>query len=117
MAHGDGGGLAEMGYGIDELVRGGWLTRSSFYRCILAEALLTAGETDRAEACLKHALSSGRLRQERWCHPELFRVLGLVRAARGDESGAERLYEKAVRSATSMQARSLELRVHRTIDR
>jgi predicted ATPase/DNA-binding winged helix-turn-helix (wHTH) protein len=110
-ARGDGAGLAMMQDGIDELAGGGWLTRVAFYRCILAEALLQAGETDKAEHGLEHALASPCLRQERWCHPEIFRLAGLLRASRGRSTEAERFFAKAVRCARSMQARALELRV------
>jgi predicted ATPase/DNA-binding winged helix-turn-helix (wHTH) protein len=110
-ARGDGAGLAMMQDGIDELAGGGWLTRVAFYRCILAEALLQSGETDKAEHGLEHALASPYLRQERWCHPEIFRLAGLLRASRGRSTEAERFFAKAVRCARSMQARALELRV------
>jgi hypothetical protein len=108
-----GEGLARMQDGIEELTRGGWLTRVAFYRCILAEAFLQAGDMDQAEHCLAQVLSNRCLRQERWCHPEILRLAALLSASRGRHADAERFSAKAVRSARSMQAGSLELRARR----
>jgi hypothetical protein len=104
----DGGdaGLALMEQGISELYRHGWRARVAFYRCLLAEAWVQAGEVERGEACLRDVLADRDVREERWCHPELWRVAGVVEAHRGQPALAARYFDKSRRSAISMGAGS-----------
>ncbi len=104
------GGLAMMQESISTLANGGWLTLTAFYRCLTAEALISAGELTQAQSCLQQALSEPRLRQERWCHPELFRVSGILRAHQGDIGRSRNLLERAQRSARRIGAAALETR-------
>lgn len=115
VAQGNTGGLATMQDSISTLANGGWLTLTAFYRCLTAEALISAGELTQAESCLQQALSEPRLRQERWCHPELFRVSGILRAHQGDIGRARNLLERAQRSARRIGAAALETRANQAL--
>ncbi|MDO6414260.1 winged helix-turn-helix domain-containing protein [Sphingomonas sp. BIUV-7] len=106
MAQGEQDGLALMQQGISELHAHGWRTRVAFYRCLLAEAWIKAGDVRRAEDCFRPAVAQADVRQERWCHPELWRVAGVIEAARQRRAQADRYFEKSLRAAKAMGAGS-----------
>jgi len=103
-ARGDEGGLALMQQSISELDAHGWRARVAFYRSLLAEAWVDFGEIQRGEECLREILRDRNVREERWCHPELLRVGGLIEARRGREDDATRLFDKSLRCAARMGA-------------
>lgn len=102
VAGGDEAGLATMQRSIAELEANSWVARVAFYRCLLAEAWLKSGNVRHAEKCLTDALGQPDVREERWCHPELLRVAGLIEAEKGHVEKAIGLLEKSVRWARRM---------------
>lgn len=110
-AEGAEAGLLVMEQSINDLVRQRWLARTAFYRSLLAEAWAEAGDTERARKSLRAALLKRDLREERWCHPELWRVAGVIEARSGQPDMAARYFEKSLARATALGA---EAAVRRT---
>lgn len=111
----DQNGIARMQDSISALATGDWLTLTAFYRCVTSEALISIGELTQAEICLRQALSDRRLREERWCHSELLRVSGILRAHQGDSAQARSLFDRAKRSARRIGAVALEARADQAL--
>lgn len=110
VAQGRGDGLAAMREGVAELSEGGWVTRTALYHCLIADALIEAGDLDQARLALSTARSGRNLREERWCHPEIFRIAGLIDAGMQKPLEAERWLNRSLQAARTMGALSLELR-------
>jgi hypothetical protein len=70
----------------------------------LAEAWVDFGEIQRGEECQREKLRDRNVREERWCHPELLRVGGLIEARQGREAAATRVFGKSLRCAARMGA-------------
>jgi predicted ATPase/DNA-binding winged helix-turn-helix (wHTH) protein len=115
VAQGRMNGIARMQDSISALATGDWLTLTAFYRCVTSEALISIGELTQAEICLRQALSDPRLREERWCHSELLRVSGILRAHQGDSAQARSLFDRAKRSARRIGAVALEARADQAL--
>jgi tetratricopeptide (TPR) repeat protein len=115
VAQGEQGGLALMQQAISDLHAWGWRVRIGFYRSMLAEAWIEAGEVKRAEDCLRAAVAQAHVREERWCHPELWRVAGVIELARRRPAEAARYFEKSLRSARAMGAGSAVRRTKASI--
>jgi class 3 adenylate cyclase/tetratricopeptide (TPR) repeat protein len=81
------------------------------YMSYLANAHVRCGQLDEAEAILQDALTLARTRIARFCEPELLRLLGEVRASRGDVNGARDLFLSALELSRSSGAHLYELRV------
>jgi hypothetical protein len=104
-----------MQQGISELHVHGWRTRVAFYRCLLAEAWIKTGEVRRGDDCLRAAVAQAEVRQERWCHPELWRVAGVIEATRQRHAQADRYFEKSLRAAKAMGAGSMIRRTEASV--
>jgi hypothetical protein len=115
MARGEQAGLTLMQQAISELHAHGWRARIAFYRCLLADAWIKAGDVQRAEDCLRTAIAQTDVRQERWCHPELWRAAGVIEAARHRRVQADRYFGKSLRSAKAMGAGSAVQRTEASI--
>lgn len=104
VAQGFEAGLTVMEQSITDLVRQRWITRTAFYRSLLAEAWAEAGDTRRAAETLRAALAERDVREERWCHPELWRAAGVIEARSGRPDIAARYFEKSLARAAAIGA-------------
>lgn len=103
-ARGDTTGLKVMQDSITELLRGRWSTRVPFYRSLLAEAYIAAGEIQLAEDSLRAVLAEPGIREERWWHPDLWRVAGTIAAKRRQPDRATRYFQRALDYARTIGA-------------
>jgi hypothetical protein len=103
-AQGDKAGFTLMQDSIAGMLRGSWRTRVPFYRGLLAEAYIAAGEMQLAEYSLRAVLGEIGIREERWWHPDLWRVAGIIEAANARPHQAMRYFQKSFDSALAMGA-------------
>jgi predicted ATPase len=103
-ARGDSAGLTLMETSISGLLRGSWRARVPFYRSLLAEAYLAAGEMQLAEDSLRAVFAETGIREERWWHPDLWRVGGMIAARSRRSDKAARYFQKSLDSAIAMGA-------------
>ncbi|TAZ65511.1 ATPase [Rhizobium ruizarguesonis] len=103
-ARGERAGFTLMQDSITGLLRGGWRARVPFYRSLLAEAYIAAGEMQLAENSLRAVLSEIGIREERWWHPDLWRVAGMIEAGNARPNKAMRYFQKSLDSALAMGA-------------
>jgi predicted ATPase/DNA-binding winged helix-turn-helix (wHTH) protein len=103
-ARGEKAGFAVMQDSITGLLRGSWRARVPFYRSLLAEAYTAAGELQLAENSLRAVLSEIGIREERWWHPDLWRVAGMIEAGNARPYQAKRYFQKSLDSAIAMGA-------------
>lgn len=103
-ARGDKAGFTLMRDSIAALLRGSWRARVPFYRSLLAEAYIAAGEMQLAENTLRAVLGEIGIREERWCHPDLWRVAGMIEAGNARPYQAKRYFQKSLDSAIVMGA-------------
>ncbi len=101
---GDKAGLTLMQDSITGLLRGSWRARVPFYRSLLAEAYIAAGEMQLAENSLRAVLGEIGIREERWWHPDLWRVAGLIEARNARPHQAMRYFQKSLDRAIAMGA-------------
>jgi predicted ATPase/DNA-binding winged helix-turn-helix (wHTH) protein len=109
-ARGERTAAADMRTALDELLETGCVTRAPMYIAMLAEALLEHGRIDEAGARLDAAARQLARHRERWCSPELLRLRGRIKAARGEGQASERLFEAAIAEASAIGTLSFELR-------
>lgn len=95
-------GFPLMEQSIADLTRDRWHTRTAFYRSLLAETWSEAGDNARAIRYLRATLIERDLREERWCHPELLRVAGVIAARSGQSDEAARYFAQSLARARSM---------------
>jgi predicted ATPase/DNA-binding winged helix-turn-helix (wHTH) protein len=105
------GHIGDLRSAIDELVRDGYQARTPMYLGVLAEALLEDDKFADADEAVEFALTLQRQTKENWCLPELLRVKARTMAALGELDGAWAVLERARKSAFTIGARSLELRI------
>lgn len=103
-ARGDEAGFTLMQDSIARLLRGSWRARVPFYRSLLAEAYIAVGEMQLAENSLRAVLGEIGIREERWWHPDLWRVAGMIEAGRARPHQAMRYFQKSLNSALAMGA-------------
>ncbi len=103
-AQGDKAGFALMQDSIAGLLRGSWRARVPFYRSLLAEAYLAAGEIQLAEHSLRAVLGEIGIREERWWHPDLWRVAGMIEAGNARPRQAMRHFQRSLHSALAIGA-------------
>ncbi|MBY5690364.1 ATPase [Rhizobium leguminosarum] len=103
-ARGDKAGFAVMQDSITGLLRGSWRARVPFYRSLLAEAYIAAGEMQLAENSLRAVLGEIGIREERWWHPDLWRVAGMIEVGKARPHQAKRYFQKSLDSAIAMGA-------------
>lgn len=101
---GDSAGFTLMQDSITGLLRGGWRARVPFYRSLLAEAYIAAGEMQLAENNLRAVLTETGIREERWWHPDLWRVAGLIEAGNARPHKAMRYLQKSLDCAHAIGA-------------
>lgn len=110
-ARGHSDGLETMAASIEALWGNGWRLRTSLYRSLLAEAWLRAGDRDRALSCLRPVLDSRDAREERWSHPELWRVAALIAAHSGQRERAHRYFRRGMDRSQAMGAAAFTRRI------
>jgi predicted ATPase/DNA-binding winged helix-turn-helix (wHTH) protein len=114
-ARGDAGGIAEMRTALAALVAGGFIGRTPMFRCMIAAALLSAGDVASARDSADEALSTAMAQGERWCLPEILRVRGLIELHLNNPVAGERTLIDGLKEARDIGALSLELRVALTL--
>jgi len=87
-----------------------------FYRGLMAESLLAAGQTDAALEQIRHALDQSERTGERWYSPELYRLRAEA-VAEDDPAAAEVDLRHGLSLARSQGALLWELRVCNTLAR
>ena len=112
-ARGDAAGFTGMQDSIAGLLRGGWRNRVPFYRSLLAEAYIGAGEMRLAEDSMRAVLTEIGIREERWWHPDLWRVAGMIEARNGRPDRATRCFEKSLKCARATGAGAAVRRTER----
>ncbi|WP_240502258.1 ATP-binding protein [Sphingomonas panacis] len=110
-ARGNSNGLDTMAASIEALWANGWRLRTSLYRCLLAEAWLCAGDPDCAIRALKPLLDCRDAREERWSHPELWRVGALIAAHTGQTDRAQRYFRRGLHRSQTMGATAFMHRI------
>ncbi|MBN8872672.1 MAG: winged helix-turn-helix domain-containing protein [Rhodospirillales bacterium] len=108
-------GLDEMRLALDELTAGNVLIRMPMFRCMLAEVALAQGRVELAAENVVIAAGMAR-REERWCYPEVMRVMGLVRRRQGRERRADDLLQRAATLAAASGAVAFERRALRNLE-
>lgn len=114
-ARGDAAGFTLMHDSIPGLLRGGWRNRVPFYRSLLAEAYIAAGEMQLAENSLRAVLAEIGIREERWWHPDLWRVAGMIEAGNERPDKALRYFQKSLDCAHTMGAGAAIQRTRRAM--
>ncbi|MET0239687.1 MAG: winged helix-turn-helix domain-containing protein [Sphingobium sp.] len=114
-ARGRSDGLETMSASIEALWVGGWRLRTSLYRSLLAEAWLRAGDHVRAAQCLRPVLDHRYAREERWWHPELWRVAGLIAAHSGETDRARHYLGRGLARSRSIGAVAFSRRIEASI--
>lgn len=69
---------------------------SSYFRILLADAQITAGEPDAALDILAEALEKNRQTGERWCDAEVYRQMGEALRKHKDDGEAEKCFRRAI---------------------
>lgn len=110
-AQGGSAGIELMAASIDALWQNGWRLRSSLYRSLLADACLRVGDAGRAANVMRSILSIREVREERWCHGELWRVAGLVAAHEGDRVRAGRCFRRGLLRSRLIGAAAFSRRI------
>ncbi|WP_375196137.1 winged helix-turn-helix domain-containing protein [Sphingobium sp.] len=110
-ARGDHDGLERMAASIEALWANGWRLRTGLYRGLLAEAWLRAGDQDRAARSLSPVLDWRDVREERWSHPELWRVAALIAGQSGQMDRAERYFRRGLNRSEAMGAVAFTRRI------
>jgi predicted ATPase len=106
-------GLSRLQHGLGEWKATGSTTYVTYFLALLADALWRQGYLHQAEQTVEEALRLAEYTDERMVEPELFRLRGELRLARGERaawSQAEADFRRALAIAGNQQARSLELR-------
>jgi predicted ATPase/class 3 adenylate cyclase len=82
-----------------------------------AEAYLRASQADAAKSALELAVLFKDEVDERFWEAEIYRLDGELRLVGGDESGAEKQYKQALKTARKQEAKSFELRAATSLAR
>jgi hypothetical protein len=114
-ARGDKSGFTVMQDSITGLLRGGWRARVPFYRGLMAEAYIAAGELQLAEDSLRAVLGEIGIREERWWHPDLWRVAAMIEAGNARPQKAMRYLQKSLDCAHAMGAGAATRRTQHAI--
>jgi DNA-binding SARP family transcriptional activator/predicted ATPase len=103
-------GVAQIRKGLDVLKDQEAGLRGPYYRTLLAQAHLQAGDVDEGLKCLSEALRLREQSGESWTDAEIHRTRGDLLLRKSDPRGAEVSYQRAVSIAKEQGARSFELR-------
>ena len=110
-------GIAQLQTGLTAWNRTGARVLETQWLGFLAEAHLRAGQLGEALATLDRAAESGAATGECHYQAELHRLRGAILAATGDDVEAAAWLRRALDTARSQQARSLELRAATSLAR
>jgi class 3 adenylate cyclase/predicted ATPase len=110
-------GVDRLRNGIADLNRIGDFHHRSHWLGLLAAAYLEAGADRDARAALDEAFEVVAVTQERYYAPELDRLRGLVMIRHGERDEGEACLQEALRAASAMRAKSLELRAATSLAR
>jgi predicted ATPase len=113
-AHGSLGGLADgiaqIHKGIDHRAAEGTWVSEPLYRALLAELYVQAGEVAQAHATLEAGITAAHARGEHWYTADLYRIQGDLLLLQGNAVAGEQALQRALSTARSQHAKSLELR-------
>jgi tetratricopeptide (TPR) repeat protein len=110
--------LTRLRSAIDAFIETGARVRLPVYFSLLAQACLDAGQLAEGQAVLEQALSESLRHNERWWDAEIHRLRGELLWAQGAEPGdVEAAFLRALETARTQQARSLELRAATSLAR
>ncbi|WP_244619123.1 winged helix-turn-helix domain-containing protein [Rhizobium sp. 18055] len=115
QAQGDKAGFTLMQDSITGLLRGSWRAHVPFYRSLMAEAYIAQGEMQLAENSLRAVLTETGIREERWWHPDLWRVAATIEAGNGRPHTAIRYFQKSLDCAGSIGAGAATKRTQRAM--
>jgi predicted ATPase len=110
-------GINRLRDGISGLHRIGDFHHRSHWLGLLAAAYLEAGADRDALAALDEALEVVAVTQERYYAPELDRLRGVLMIRLGERDEADACFQRALRAAAAMSAKSLELRAATSLAR
>ncbi len=102
--------LAVAGEALPRLVATGTALFQPFLHSAVATSLLALGRHAECEARLEDARRQIETSGERWIEPDIHRIEGNLRLARGDEAAAQLCYRRAIEIARGQEGRLLELR-------
>lgn len=92
--------------------------RLPVYYALLAQACLKAGRMEEGLDALEQSLAEAHQNNEHWWDAEIHRLRGeLMWAQRADPADIETAFQRALETARSQQARSLELRAAASLAR
>ena len=103
-AQGNKAGFTLMQDSITGLLRGGWRARVPFYRSVMAEAYIAAGEMQLAEDSLRAVLGEIGIREERWWHPDLWRIAAMIEAGNARPHKVMRYLQRSLDCARAIGA-------------
>jgi tetratricopeptide (TPR) repeat protein len=110
-------GIAEIRTGLSDWNRTGARLSESQWLGLIAEAHLQAGQLDDARPALDEAAETTAATGECYYQAELYRLRGVALAATGDDAKAASWIQRAIDTARSQEARSLELRAATSLAR
>ncbi|MEZ5905615.1 MAG: hypothetical protein R3C69_11135 [Geminicoccaceae bacterium] len=102
--------LAVAGHALPRFVSTGTAVFLPFLHSAVATSLLALGRHADCEARLGDARRQIEASGERWIEPDIHRIEGNLRLARGEAAAAERSYRRAIEIARGQEGRLLELR-------
>jgi adenylate cyclase len=103
-------GIAQIHKGIDHRAAEGTWVSEPLYRALLAELYVQAGEVTRAQATLEAGIAAAHARGEHWYTADLYRIQGDLLLLQGNAAAGEQAFQRALSTARSQHAKSLELR-------
>lgn len=109
--HGGADGLARIRDAVDEFVDCHRLHWIAMYLAGLSRALVRHGRLDEARERIETALLYQEQQGERWCRPELQRILASILLRDGQREDGENLLKTALAEARAMDGALFELRI------
>jgi len=110
-------GMAQLRTGLAGWNRVGAHVLDTQWLGFLTEAHLQAGELDEALAALDRAVAAAAATGECYYQAELYRLRGVVLVETGEDADAASWLQRAIDTARSQQAKSLELRAATSLAR
>jgi predicted ATPase len=110
-------GIARIRTGLADWNRTGARLSETQWLGLIAEAHLQAGQLDDARGALDEAAETTAATGERYYQAELYRLRGAVLAEIGEDAGAASWFRRAIDTARSHEAKSLELRAATSLAR
>ncbi|HVU03970.1 MAG TPA: adenylate/guanylate cyclase domain-containing protein [Polyangiaceae bacterium] len=110
-------GVEEILAGLEAFRRTGAEVNTPYMISRLVEALITADRLDEGLSQVEGALSILETKLDRYYEAELHRLRGEILARKGNASGAEACFERALAVSRAQAAKSLELRASMSLGR